>query len=482
MNCFQMAWRSVIRKPVKSILLLFVVCMISTFMLSGMASKNASIATQDKTRQAIGAGLLLEGNESNRHKRIDSISEKIGEGKEGSLDGVHQKKLESSGGISWQVWTDNSFETLKIDDIEKIASVSGIADYNITTVITAANPVNFTRIEDSDVDQSSDMLGVSLLGNRDMSMNVDVLSGNVSIKTGRMIMKEDLDVCVISEEIAAKNDLKIGDKLQFNDYHDRKSSTIYEARIVGIYQVKQKMTSYMSGDTFRSENVIFTDLRFPEKAQGNENDPLFVKAYFKVENVDHYDSVKEAVKKVDIDWERYDLIDNNGNLETMSSNFNDLQSMSQILIWGTAGASFVILFLIFIFWLKNRSQEVGIFLALGTSKFRILGLILIEAVIIALIGISISFTIAPSISNITAAYLVEQQVQQAEEDKMLDIGKIGTDYQEPEQEVTGVNVDITPEMFLLDGLGVIVLITVSVMTASIMILRRNPKDILSEMS
>src|SRR5699024_4375746 len=149
----------------------------------------------------IGAGLLLEGNESNRHKRIDSISEKIGEGKEGSLDGVHQKKLESSGGISWQVWTDNSFETLKIDDIEKIASVSGIADYNITTVITAANPVNFTRIEDSDVDQSSDMLGVSLLGNRDMSMNVDVLSGNVSIKTGRMIMKEDLDVCVISEEI-----------------------------------------------------------------------------------------------------------------------------------------------------------------------------------------------------------------------------------------------------------------------------------------
>ena len=35
----------------------------------------------------------------------------------------------------------------------------------------------------------------------------------------------------------------------------------YEAEIIGIYQVKQKMTPYMSGDTYRSENVIFTDLK-----------------------------------------------------------------------------------------------------------------------------------------------------------------------------------------------------------------------------
>ena len=44
--------------PVKSILLLLIVFAISTLLLAGVASKNASIEVQDKTRQAIGAGFF----------------------------------------------------------------------------------------------------------------------------------------------------------------------------------------------------------------------------------------------------------------------------------------------------------------------------------------------------------------------------------------------------------------------------------------
>ena len=56
MNFFGLARRSVFRKPVKSILLLLIVFAISTLLLAGVASKNASIEVQDKTRQAIGSG------------------------------------------------------------------------------------------------------------------------------------------------------------------------------------------------------------------------------------------------------------------------------------------------------------------------------------------------------------------------------------------------------------------------------------------
>ena len=55
----------------------------------------------------------------------------------------------------------------------------------------------------SDVDQSSDLRCVSLIGSKDMSLDTNVLSGNVTIKEGRMITAEDSDVCVISEELAA---------------------------------------------------------------------------------------------------------------------------------------------------------------------------------------------------------------------------------------------------------------------------------------
>ena len=64
MNGFSLAWRSVIRKPIKSVLLFVTVFTISLLLLSGMSSGKATIQMQDNTRQAIGAGILLEENEA----------------------------------------------------------------------------------------------------------------------------------------------------------------------------------------------------------------------------------------------------------------------------------------------------------------------------------------------------------------------------------------------------------------------------------
>ena len=134
MNFFGLARRSVFRKPVKSILLLLIVFAISTLLLAGVASKNASIEVQDKTRQAIGAGFLLERNAEYRTKRVREYSEKIGNDKEGSFGGYHQEKEIINGVETWTGWTTNEFESLDIKDIEKLAKAKGIADYNITTV------------------------------------------------------------------------------------------------------------------------------------------------------------------------------------------------------------------------------------------------------------------------------------------------------------------------------------------------------------
>ena len=349
------------------------------------------------------------------------------------------------------------------------------------TWTTKTNPVNFKRIEDKDVDQNADVGGVSLIGNKDMKLDRNVLSGNLHIKEGRMITPEDKDMCVISEELAKQNNLKIGDKISFNDYHDTENSKVSEAEIVGIYQVDQKMSPLMQGDTYRSENVIFTDLRFPEKAEG-ETSPLYERAYFKVEDVEAYDEVKENLQKVDINWEQYDLIDNNGNSETMSSNFNDLAKVSEMMILVISVASFVILVLVFLFWLKNRVQEVGIFLSLGVPKFRIIGQIWSEAIMITVLSLMLSFAVAPAVSKVTANYLVSQQVQQMQEEEKNNEGKVSTEYVAPKQDVQSISVEVTPEMYLLDGVSVLVLITASVLVSGIVILKRNPKDILSEMS
>ncbi|HIS26827.1 MAG TPA: ABC transporter permease [Candidatus Pullilachnospira intestinigallinarum] len=481
MNLFQRAIRSCFRKPVKSLLLLLVVCMISLLFLSGMASRSANIVAKDSTRQAIGAGFLLEYNPESRSRRLEEASQKILERNpdgQGSYGRVHLKNVTVMGSENLMITTDHSFESLKSDDIEKIAAVEGIADYNITTVPTAVKQANFERVEDADADQTNDFQGVALIGNREMSMDANVLSGNVTILEGRMTTKDDTNVCVISRELAEKNQLEVGDQLQFHSV--KAEEPVQEATIVGIYQVRERMEPYMSGDTYRSENVIFTDLHFPEKVE--QDDPLYEKAYFKVANVDDYDTVKEAIRKTDINWQWYDLIDNNGNLDTMASNFNDLEKISNTLLLVVGGAGFVILFLIFIFWIKNRTNEIGILLSIGIAKGKIFLQILTEAALAGIFALALSFLIAPAVSHAAADALAGQQAGQAELQEEMDAGKVATDYQAPELTITNVETEITSAMLLADGLSVGTLIVLSTCAASVLIFRKNPKDILSEMS
>ena len=100
----------------------------------------------------------------------------------------------------------------------------------------------------------------------------------------------------------------------------------------------------------------------------------------------------------------------------------------------------------------------------------------------AFLSVLLSFAIAPAVSRTAADYLVARQVQQAEEKAENDSGKAATEYTAPQQNVQKVNVTITPAMYLADGAGVLLLITSSVMISGISVLKRNPKDILSEMS
>ena len=479
MNIMQRGFRSIIRKPIKSILLLLVVVVISSFFMAGLSGQSANIKTQDATRQAVGATFRLEENEANRHKRIDEATKIIGEDKEGTYGGFTQKQLPNG---AWMGKADNSFETIKPEDAQKIAGVDGIEAYNLITVSTPVNPVNFKRIENPDVDQSSDLGGVNVRGNRIMEMDMDVASGKIKLVEGRMIKENETDVCMVSEELAKLNSLKPGDELQFNNAKDKENSQEYSAKIVGIYKTTQKIKPVMSGDTYRSENTIFTDLHFPEKASGEEGNPLFQYAIFKVKDVDAYDRVKADIQKVDIGWERYDLIDNNGNIKSMAENFNDMEKISRMLLLLVSSASYIILVLIFLFWMKNRTQEIGILMALGESKKRIWMQFLVEALLVGCIGFVLSMGASPLLSKATASYLARQTQEQAEEQAEADADSISTDRVAPELTMKGTEIVITGKMVAADAAVIVTLLFVSVSVAGITIMRKKPKEILSEMS
>ena len=120
-------------------------------------------------------------------------------------------------------------------------------------------------------------------------------------------------------------------------------------------------------------------------------------------------------------------------------------------------------------------------LSMGTSKIRILAQIMAEALMIAAVAVLVSFLAAPGVSGLTADYLVEQQVQSAGEQDLLDEGKVALSYEKSEQNVVGVQAEITSGMLIQDVSGIALLIVISVCVSGIGILKRNPKDILQDL-
>ena len=72
--------------------------------------------------------------------------------------------------------------------------------------------------------------------------------------------------------------------------------------------------------------------------------------------------------------------------------------------------------------------------------------------------------------------------KQAELQDEMNAGKVSTDYRPPELTVMNVETEITTNMLLIDSLSVGLLILFSTCAASVLIFRKKPKDILSEMS
>lgn len=464
MNFIQRGFRSILRKPLKSILLLFCTIFICIFFLAGLASRTASVKIQTESKEAVGSGFQITENIDNMRERLATEADYT---------------YFDDGSVLSQA-PNNQFDSVLMDDILKIASVNGVASYNIVTAPTVVMPVNFERIYDKDRDQSQDYGGVNLVGNLDMTQNFTVADGYITLKEGRFATSQDCDVLVISEALAELNGLSLGDTMSFNSRTDPEGSQVYKATIVGIFTITQNIPTLHSGDTYRSENTIFTDLRFPEKPEGHMNDPLYAYAAFQIDDPDNYDAIMESVKALDITWERYDIINSSGISDQLASSFTNIEQVSRTLLLIVAVSGFLIMLLIFIFWIKNRNHEIGILLSLGESKGTILSQLIAEALILAVLAFGVALAIAPLMSGKIASYLVYQQVDStmpSTADTTVSInGEMAVNA------VSNISVDITVTMISITGGLILLLVIASVCGAGIVIMKKKPIQILSDLS
>lgn len=393
------AARSLLRHPARSAVFCLVVAFASCLLVSAAATLTASVQTQEEGEGAIDGEYRLELDVDNLRKRINELPPEYSTVAENGSFGT---KMPS-----------NAFQSVLEDDARVLGGVDGVDAWNLVSIPVPAHVPGLKRIEDPDRDQSSDFGGVNVIGVRDQSLEQNVERGNVELAEGRWIGPDDKGSVVVSSDFAELNGLKVGSEIEFSDAK-RQDAEPVSAKVVGIFRVVHEIPSTMTGDTFRSENTMFSDMDTSQSITDSVDDPLIAYATFRVADAASYDEVGEALRAAPIDWERYQLVDDSGAAERAAENFGGLQNLTMAFMAVVAACGVVLVGLVMAFWAKSRRREAGVLLSLGCSPASVLGQVALEAVTLALAGCLIGAVVAWPVSDIVAGGMAAAPMESAD--------------------------------------------------------------------
>ncbi|MCI9222106.1 ABC transporter permease [Lachnospiraceae bacterium 42-17] len=422
-----------LRQRFKTVILFLVLTIIATFMLTGIAVRDAAKDATADVQTAIGGKIMLD---------LDT---------DGHMGNGQQNQWGTVYGYNGDLITQ--------EIVDAIGKVEGVVDYNSEdTASYYGAGVDFKYLPAA--------FGLSYTQYGEASSYTATLSsekcskfqsGKYKLVDGRHITPDDKHACLISKELADYNKLSVGDKIKM---YSLDSDAISEFEIVGIFDG----TEGTSGNALTVDeipaNCGYIDYAtmfelFKKELNGYQQLTIYVEDPVSVQNV--YDKItalpelKGKTLKLSIDTDEYDVV---------STPLESMQQLVNTTIIIISVVSVVILTLLLTIWIRGRKKEIGILLSIGKRKVNIILQIFTETIAVAVISFVASIPFSNLIAEKAGAFLVSRVTT-------------GT---------ANLNVQINAAYLLPLYLIGILLIAIAVVASSWTVVRSKPKDILTKMS
>lgn len=313
---------------------------------------------------------------------------------------------------------------------------------------------------------------------RDSSLCQAFFDEEYELAAGEHIKPEDKNKILISKALAEQNHLAVGDKINLTHaklgsdngaYTDLiKEKTAYETvEIKGIYDIKNISDNAFNPTAKKAENLIFSDSQLLINLQEQKQGVYEGETAFFIADPLHLDQMVQEVKSISsIDWSNHILNTNDFKYSKIADQLQGLQNVVVALIVIASVLGLVVLMLILTLRIRGRIREAGILLAVGKSKWQIVGQFLLETVILLLIGFLVAVIISFSINGPLNSFLFDSITQEAAQQAV-----VHKNYLQPDVLHFCV-------LFAIETLGVLL----SLLVCCGAILSLKPKEILSKMS
>ena len=453
------AFLYVTRKKLKSLVIFSVVLIMAALGMISLAIQDATSKAASEAFSGVTNSFSMEIN-----RQVNQGTPRGG----GNVRGTDIKKISESPEIEYTVKRINSVADLVGKDIiETPETLRGMS---------AERAKNFKR-------------AVMLTGVNDSARETKFVSGAYKLVSGEHLKNDDKNQILMHEDLAKKNNLKVGDKIKiksnlFDADNEKAANETVEVVIKGLFTGKN--TGGVTAAQELYENTLVTDVSTAAKVYGNdENTAVYQDATFFVKGEKNLDQVMAAVKKLDVNWREYNLIKSASNYPALEQSISGMYGVANQMFFGSLIFAGIVVALVLLLWMNARKKEIAILLAIGLEKGQIFGQFVIELLMVSLPAFVGAYVLAGKfakimgndiLKNVTTG-VTKQMVKQA---GATQLGG-GAEMEGFTKTLSAIDVQMTTNAVMITVVFMLVVLLVSLGIISYRNLKKNPKELLTEL-
>ena len=453
------AFLYVTRKKLKSLVIFLVVLTMSSL---GMISLSIQDATSKAAKEAFSGVTNSFSMEINR--QVNQGTPRGG----GNVKGTDIKKISESPEIEYTVKRINSVADLVDKDIiETPETLRGRS---------AERAKNFKR-------------AVMLTGVNDSARETKFVSGAFKLVSGEHLKNDDKNQILMHEDLAKKNILKVGDKVKiksnlFDADNEKAANETVEVKIKGLFTGKN--TGGVTAAQELYENTLVTDVSTAAKVYGNDEDTaVYQDATFFVKGEKNLDQVMAAVKKLDVNWREYNLIKSASNYPALEQSISGMYGVANQMFFGSLIFAGIIVALVLLLWMNARKKEIAILLAIGLEKGQIFGQFVIELLMVSLPAFVGAYVLAGKFAKIMGNDILKNVTigvtkQMAKQAGATQLGG-GAEMEGFTKTLSAIDAQMTISAVVITVVFMLVIMLFSLGVISYRNLKKNPKELLTEL-
>jgi putative ABC transport system permease protein len=456
MSVVKRAGLSLVARRGRTLILLALFAVICTLVLGGFVVRRAADAAAEDAKRQVGTEARLEWD---------------------------MDRALADGGLGGTLPDNARLSSTAADELGRSQLVSG---YNYTlenatkpvsakSVVVAAPPAGLPE------ELRDDRL-LPLIGVRDSGQLRDFRDGHFTMLSGRGIgpSDRDRDVVLVEERFAAINGLSVGGRV------DLASATGENPRpfeVLGVYRNPEKSPESWVASQMEPGNKIFVPLDTIGRLDPTERlggGMRIHEATYRLRDPSTLDTLRQEATAAGLDMNVFGLTVNDKQYRQMVGPIQNVAAFATATVWLVALAGAAVIGLLIALWTRERRRELGILLAVGERRWRLVAQQLVEVTAVALLALGAAAAVSQVLAAEVAGALVSREAASSPRPVPPPPGRATIDQTPDVAPIDRLAVDLRPgdlRDVALVGLGII-LAAVAVPTG--LIVRMQPRSILAK--